>query len=231
MSFAPQKTQLLVVSRTRKDIRLSYNGTLLTPQEKMKILGVTYDSKLTFRTHIEELARRISCLFDSRGRELLYNAQIRSSLKYCCLAWGGAAPTHLAMLDKIQRRAARIIREGHPDGALLTLQHRRIVAGLTTMYKVQELRVPHLQPIRQSPRHVEMNTRAVNTTPSALAVPRSHTSHHQRQFVGTYVRWWNMFMPLDKCPLDLSAVGCGAHKFKVAVSRWLCEMRDSDTHD
>ena len=39
VSFAPQKTQLLVVSRTRKDIRLPYNGTLLTPQEKIKILG------------------------------------------------------------------------------------------------------------------------------------------------------------------------------------------------
>ena len=239
VSFAPHKTQLLVVSRTRKHIRLCYNGTTLEPEDKIKILGVTYDSKLTFKTHIEELARtaagklaslrRISWLLDSRGRELLYNAQIRSSLEYCCLAWGGAAPTHLAMLDKIQRRAERIISEGHADvhrRALLTLQHRRTVAGLTTLYKVQELRVPHLQPLRQPPRHVEIRTRAVNEAPSALAVPRSHTSHHQRQFVGSYVRWWNTFVPTDECPQDLSAAGCGVQKFKVCANRWLCGVRD-----
>ena len=138
------------------------------------------------------------------------------------------------MLYRVQRRAARIICEGHPDehrGALLSLQHRRTVAGLTTMYKVQELRVPHLQPLRQPPRHVELTTRAVNAAPSALTVPRSHTSHHQRQFVGSYVRWWNTFVPSGKCPQDLSAAGCGAQKFKVAVHRWLCEVRASDTND
>ncbi|KAK3857033.1 hypothetical protein Pcinc_036688 [Petrolisthes cinctipes] len=122
VSFAPHKTQLLVVSRTRHDIRLFFDGAFLTPSRELKILGVTYDDKLTFKPHIMQLARtaagqlaslrRISWLLDNRGRELLYKAQIRSSLEYSCLAWGGAAPSHIVVLDKVQRRAERIIWDG-----------------------------------------------------------------------------------------------------------------------
>ena len=55
VSFAPQKTQLLVVSRTTSDIRLAFNKTTLTPQSELQILGVTYDNKLTFQAHITQL--------------------------------------------------------------------------------------------------------------------------------------------------------------------------------
>ncbi|MPC39515.1 hypothetical protein E2C01_033051 [Portunus trituberculatus] len=51
-------------------------------------------------------------LLDSKGQELLYKAEIRSSLEYSCLAWGGAALSHLAVVDKIQRRTERLIKNG-----------------------------------------------------------------------------------------------------------------------
>lgn len=72
-----------------------------------------------------------------------------------------------------------------------TLQHRRDVAGITTLYKVQEERVSHLRQLPLPPRRAEVHTRAVRAAPSALATPRSHTSHHQWQFQQAYVRWWN----------------------------------------
>ncbi|KAK3857130.1 hypothetical protein Pcinc_036597 [Petrolisthes cinctipes] len=164
VSFAPNKTQLLVVSRTRHDIRLFFDGAFLTPSRELKILGVTYDDKLTFKPHIMQLARtaagqlaslqRISWLLDNRRRELLYKAQIRSSLEYSCLAWGGAAPSHISVLDKVQRRAERIIWDGQQrqPGALQCLQHRRDVAGLTTFFKAQVRRTPHLNQLRQAER-------------------------------------------------------------------------------
>ncbi|MPD00432.1 RNA-directed DNA polymerase from mobile element jockey [Portunus trituberculatus] len=91
---------------------------MLAPQEEMKILGVTYDSKLIFRMHITQLARtvsgklaslrRISWLLDARVCELLYKSRVHSLLEYSCLAWGGAAYSHLGLLDKIQWRAERM---------------------------------------------------------------------------------------------------------------------------
>lgn len=96
------------------DNRLSFGRTTLIPLRELKILGVTYNDKLTFKSQIMQLTRtaagklaslrRTSWLLDSRGREFLYKAQVRSSLEYSCLAWAGATPFHLAVLDRVQRR-------------------------------------------------------------------------------------------------------------------------------
>ena len=159
--FASKKTQLLNVTRIRTAPHIIFQGDTLAPQE-VEVLGVTYDHKLTFRSHIERLAReasgklaslrRISHLLDSRGMEVLYKAQVRSSLEYACLAWGGAASKHLLLLDRVQDRAARLIRSAGHQPVLQTLQHRRNVAGLTVMFKVQLQCVPHLHTLRQPPR-------------------------------------------------------------------------------
>ena len=132
--------------------------------------------------------RRMAGLLDSRGQDLLYKAEICSSLEYSCLAWGGAAPSHLAVLDKIQWRAERLIKNGLLQQqaasfrSLHNPQHRREVAGLATLYKVQEQRAPHLQELRLPSRHAEVLTRTIFATPSALAIQLSHSTHHQRQF-------------------------------------------------
>ena len=199
-------------------------------------MGVTYDNKLTFKSHISQLARtaggkltslrRISWLLDCRGRELLYKAQVRSSLEYSCLAFGGAASSHLSKLDGVQRRAEKIICDHHPEqsGSLQTLRHRRDVAGLTTLYKVQHLQTAHLQQLHQPFHRTEVQTRGVVRAPSALAVPRSHTSHHQRQFIPRYVRMWNNFLSWSRCPEDLSVAECGVQRFKVCANEWLSDV-------
>ncbi|KAK4317990.1 hypothetical protein Pmani_010946 [Petrolisthes manimaculis] len=243
VSFAPHKTHLIVVSRTRHDIRLFFDGAFLAPSKELKILGVTYDDKLTFKPHIMQLARttagqlaslrRISWLLDNRRRELLYKAQIRSTLEYSCLAWGGAAPSHIAVLDKVQRRAERIIWDGQQrqPGALLCLQHRRDVAGLTTFFKAQVRRTPHLNQLRQAERRTEVFTRTVAAEPGALALHRSHSTHHQRQFTQVYTRLWNCLLASDSCPNHLTNNTVGLQRFKVLVHRWLSSVRDSDTED
>lgn len=147
------------------------------------------------------------------------------------LRLGGASFTHLETLDKVQRRAKRLIWDTQPGRrtSMDTLQHRQDVAGLSTLYKVQEERVSHLRQLRLPPRPAEMHTRAVSAAHSALATPRSHTSHHQRQFQQAYVRWWNEFLASDKCPDSQSVAGCGVQKMKVGVHKWLCAARDNDT--
>ncbi|MPC93186.1 hypothetical protein E2C01_088308 [Portunus trituberculatus] len=134
--------------------------------------------------HIERLAReasgkltslrRISWLLDSEGLELLYKAQVRSSLEYACLAWGGAARTHLALLDKVQERAARLIKGNNTnqEPRLHTFQHWRDVVGITVMYKMHVCHVSHLEALQQPPQLVQVHTRAVTLTrkgtPAAL---------------------------------------------------------------
>ena len=146
VKFAPQKTKLLVVTRSTTNINLKFQDQNLTPQEEVDILGITYDKRMEFKTHLHSIARkasqkltsfrRISWLLDSRGREILYKSQIRSAMEYSSLSWGGAAAMHLSLLDRVQGRARRIIMDGDPTyhPRLDSLQHRRDVAGLTVMY-------------------------------------------------------------------------------------------------
>ncbi|KAG0722156.1 hypothetical protein GWK47_045040 [Chionoecetes opilio] len=147
--------------------------------DEVEVLGVTYDCRLTFKAHIERLARessgklaslrRMSWLLDSKGLEVLYKAQVRSSMEYAYLGWGGAANKHLALLDKVQGRAMRLIRDSGAgqEPRLHSLQHRRDVAGLTVMYKVHQQRVPHLHTLRQPLRRaqVEAEREDVAATP------------------------------------------------------------------
>ena len=230
--FAAHKTQLLNISRTRAAPHIMFQGDTLTPQDEVEVLGVTYDSKLTFKSHIERLAReasgklaslrRMAHILDSRGIEVLYKAQVRSSLEYACLAWGGAASKHLALLDKVQDRAARLIRgeEGDQAAALQTLQHRRDVAGLTVMFKIQQQCVPHLQSLRQPARQAQVATRAVTLAPEELQQPRCRTWHHQRQFVYKYVGWWNKFLANEE-----NFLNCSTQQFKCKVNAWLLHNR------
>ncbi|XP_050706369.1 uncharacterized protein LOC126991705 [Eriocheir sinensis] len=157
-------------------------------QQEAKILGVIYDSTLTFRPHTEQLARtaagklaslrRISRLLGQRGRELLYKVQIRSSLEHSCLVLGGGGQP-----PRTLKHSTRC--SDHPAGSTDVSGRSSTPpgrGGLTTLYKVQEGRVSHLLQLRLPPRRAEVHTRAVRAAPSALATPRSHTSHHQRQF-------------------------------------------------
>ncbi|KAG0718900.1 hypothetical protein GWK47_051576 [Chionoecetes opilio] len=100
----------------------------------------------------------MSWLLDNQGLEILYKAQVRSSMEYACLGWGGAANKHLALLDKVQGRAVRLIRDSgagrnHDSTAFSTA---RDVAGLTVMYKVHQQRVPHLHTLRQPLRRARL---------------------------------------------------------------------------
>ncbi|KAG0727862.1 hypothetical protein GWK47_003922 [Chionoecetes opilio] len=138
----------------------------------------------------------MSWLLDSKGLEVLYKAQVRSSMEYACLGCSGADNKHLALLDKVQDRAVRLIRDSGAgqEPRLHSLQHRRDVAGLTMMYKVHQQRVHHLHTLRQPLRRAQVTTRTVALAPAELLQPRCRTWHHQRQFVCVYVGWWNALL-------------------------------------
>ena len=228
VKFAPHKTHLMLISRSQSNISLNFDSRQVNSEDEVEILGVIYDKTLSYKSHIEKVARtasgklamlrRISWLLDQQGRETLYKAQVRSLLEYSPLTWGGAAAKHLALLDQVQRRARRIIEDSVPRVAsnLQNLQQRRDVAGLTTMFKIQQMNTVHLQPLRQPARQVQRTTRTVVQTPEALAEPRCRTQHQQRQFIPKYVRMWNNYLTIHP--------NIARHKlqsFKCHVNDWV----------
>ncbi|KAG0710939.1 hypothetical protein GWK47_021742 [Chionoecetes opilio] len=120
-----------------------------------------FDAGLTFTSHTRRVAknsawrlscvRRISHLLDAKGVEVLYKAQVRPLMEYSPLAWSSCSPSYLATLDRVQRRAQRLVNDKRPHHApdyFQPLQERRDVAGLCVMHKALNLHTPHLAAIK-----------------------------------------------------------------------------------
>ncbi|KAG0699837.1 hypothetical protein GWK47_025742 [Chionoecetes opilio] len=127
------------------------------------------------------------------------------------LGGDGAANKHLALLDKVQGRAVRLIRDSGAgqEPRLHSLQHRRDVA-------VHHHRVPQLQTIRQPLRRVQVTTRAVALASAELLQPRCQIWHHQSQFVYVRIGWWNVLLASQP-----RFVGATVQVFKELVNTWL----------
>ncbi|MPC50576.1 hypothetical protein E2C01_044405 [Portunus trituberculatus] len=89
------------------------------------------------------------------------STKLRSApLEYTCLLWDGAVPSHIPVLDRIQQRAEKLIEDGFPEQEATpihsqhSLQHHRDMAGLATLYKVQEQWVSNLQELHLPPHHI-----------------------------------------------------------------------------
>ena len=115
MKMNPRKTQSMIVSRSRTvnplHPDLFIDGVPLTTNTSFKILGVIFDSKLTFELHLRSMSKSIaqklgllrksSKIFGDQSILLkCFNSFILPSLEYCSPVWSSAADCHLKLLDR-----------------------------------------------------------------------------------------------------------------------------------
>ncbi|KAG0721805.1 putative RNA-directed DNA polymerase from transposon X-element [Chionoecetes opilio] len=239
VTFAPEKTQAMVVSRSPAagpavEGRLRFGGVPLPLQEAVKVLGVEVDRELRFNGHIKHIAkkashmvsalRRVASFLDRGGKLLLYKAQIRPYLELAALSWMSCAASHTRRLHSIQRRALQLVDAADPPdppaqfepvSPLDSLEHRMDVAALVVFLKAQVQGVPHLAGIRQLPRITTRSTRTVLTSGDAVEMPRSRASQHQRTFVGRVSRMWNIFTAAVPHIQEMNT-----QSVKLAANRW-----------
>lgn len=236
VKFAAEKTQAMVISRSPRDLneirgKLKFNSKNLEIDSNLNILGVTFDSRLSFECHVKEIAhkaslkvsalRRMKHFLDAKGMLTLYKAQVRSSLEYAPLAWMSCSRSHLLLLDKVQLRVERLIADVNqqpaqeePPTNLDTLEHRRKVASLTVLHKAQLQQVRHLEGMRLPWRQSQRSTRTVLSSDCLVEVPRSHTSLHQRTFSSVAANLWNSMTA------TIPVRGLNTQQMKVAANLW-----------
>jgi len=106
---------------------------------------------MSWKTHITNIAKSaskaISHLYRARhviSRKQLatiYKSHVRSRLEYCSPVWLGAPATSLALLDRVQAKAAKLL--GHPEAIQLqSLAHRRGVAALCALHRIVHRTAP-----------------------------------------------------------------------------------------
>ena len=116
---------------------------MLKESEDLVILGVTFDSKMTFEKHLRSVSRtvfqRLGILRKSRrvfhDRSLLgrcFRGFVLLVLEYCSAVWCPAADTHLKLLDRAVC-GARFLTGGVFE---CDIAHRRSVAVLCMLYMI-----------------------------------------------------------------------------------------------
>ena len=236
ISPAPNKTQMMLITR-RQAVPPStpppvlLDGKQLSLQDSISILGVEFDSCLSFTNHTKQVAktagwklgciRRVSHLLDGRAIAALYKAQVRSVMEYSPLTWSSCPPSYLGLLDSVQNRATRLIQMKTRDPRcyeLQPLQHRRDVGGLCVMFKANTQRIEHLTDLRlpELPPAINATRERANNEEHMLEIPFGRKEFYLRSFLTRYARLWNTMVK----NMDLHHSST-LHHFKSGVNQWL----------
>lgn len=103
----------------RSEFSLNFRGTSITPESSVKILGVLFDSGLTFSEHADQVARtcrwqlaelsRIRDRLDRRSLSMLLHSFITSRIDYCNSLFVGCPESVLSSLQSVQNFAIRVL--------------------------------------------------------------------------------------------------------------------------
>jgi hypothetical protein len=226
MLLNPKKTKSLIISRSRTVVpphaSLSFDGVPIEDRSVLRILGVEFDTKLTFEEHVRHVvtstARKIGLLrlahrvFDNvEIARRCFFAYILPCLEYCSVVWRSAAAGHLSLLDKVVRDAARLC----GGGDLVSLNLRRDVAALCIFYKIyNNANHPLCEVVTLPPTRRRFTRAAARAHRHEVGVVRCRTVQFGRCFVPSVAVLWNS---LPDCVFDND----GLDGFKRATNRWL----------
>uniref|UniRef100_A0A147BLN2 Putative tick transposon n=1 Tax=Ixodes ricinus TaxID=34613 RepID=A0A147BLN2_IXORI len=164
--FSPEKTVCVPFSLRRGltlNPELELKATRLPVRTEHKFLGVIFDKKLNFISHLKSLKEK--CLrsmnilkvlahrswgSDRKCLLRLYNALVRSRLDYGAIVYGSARPSALKMLDPVHHLGLRLatgafrtspVTSLYAESNEFSLDKRRQYLSMTYAYKV--LADPH----------------------------------------------------------------------------------------
>ena len=158
------KCKILTYTLKKSPLIFPYklNGNVIERTHETRDLGVTFDSKLSFAPHVNDVVSSALRLlgFIVRGTrsfasvfalETLFCSLIRSRLEYCSVVWNPYYITHIDKLENVQRKflkhlCFKVDRCHPPRGLpqslylarfqLQSLHLRRFLSGITFLYKL-----------------------------------------------------------------------------------------------
>ena len=118
-----KKTHYIIFARSRKKIQvipnLKINNVTLNRVYNTKFLGVTLDSNLSWKPHIQCMVQKISkqcgILYLTRNKlnttslKLVYQSLIHPIITYCSLAWAGISNDQLKPINIAHKKVIRTI--------------------------------------------------------------------------------------------------------------------------
>ena len=126
VDFNAGKTQLALFdwSNNNGSIDVKMDGSVLEEKLSLKILVLTFSSKLNWGSYIIAIAKTVSkkigALIHAKFLCLevalcIYKSTIHLCMEYCCHVWASVPSCYLELLDKLQKWICRDV--GHSPAA------------------------------------------------------------------------------------------------------------------
>ena len=119
MSLNVNKCYKITFAKINAPIHFDYsiNNISLQSKNEMRDLGVTFDSKLLFNLHINNLCskslkmlgfvKRLSCDFSANSFKTLYCSLVRSVLEFASPVWSPCYACHINQIEIVQHKFLR----------------------------------------------------------------------------------------------------------------------------
>ena len=190
------------INEVNIDIKIKNN--LLSKVNDVKFLGVTIDSRLTWKQHLHQICSKLSqitgVLYKIRNNvtidclKLIYRSTVYPHLIYCSAIWGGAFKILLDGLFVAQKKIIRVMfyksRYDHTNSLFSDhnlLKVPDIISLQTCIFVFKSI---HIYPNNTT---YELLSHNVNNTrrPNDLRLPLCRTVHAQRNVSVRGAREWN----------------------------------------
>ena len=171
----------LILNTTENDFKLNIGNDYISNSSYQKILGVYFDNKLDFNTHVSKLCRkasqklhalaRVSNLMTCKQRMTIMNAFITSHFSYCPLLWTCHKRLLRTQINKIHERALRIVYKDNTtsfeslleQSGSVSIHHRNLQCLALEIYKaLNNLSPPFMSELFQI-KEMKFNLRKENT--------------------------------------------------------------------
>lgn len=154
------KTNIIIFTRKRKlnenmhfKIGL-YDKILLPVKDKIKLLGIEIDNKLTFNSHVNNIVTQCqkdldiikSVAYGRKGTHpdfalQIYKSLIRTRMEYCSFLYGHINKQLISKLDKIQNQAMRLAIGAFRSTPIIALQVETVIVPISTRYRILTERI------------------------------------------------------------------------------------------
>ena len=134
---------MLITTRQRRsriddNIQISLNNVQLINVQREKVLGIEIDNNLLWGEHVRKVTWKMSAniwllskikgFLSKEHRLIYYKSYIQPHLDYANIVWGSTSKTNLMQIERLQRRACRIILDYNVENIYQSMNDLKIMS-------------------------------------------------------------------------------------------------------